>query len=181
MPERPQSTPPPPPAPAGRSGGRGRAGLRLAASLGVGLLPGPAGTYGSLLTWLLAGAWLAGGGVALAGPWYGLVLLAAAALAVAVAEAALRRGVFGPGHDPGQIVIDEMAGQLVALYGVGRLGWEFAAALLAFRLFDIAKPWPVNVSQRLPGGWGVVVDDLLAGLYALGLVRLAVLCSTWWG
>jgi phosphatidylglycerophosphatase A len=165
----------------GKTGKAGDAWLRLAASLGVGLLPGPAGTYGSLLTWALAGAWLAGGGPALAGPWYGLALLAAAGLALAVSEAALRRRVFGPGHDPGQIVIDEMAGQLVALYGVGSLGWDFVAGLLAFRLFDIAKPWPVNVSQGLPGGWGVVVDDLLAGLYALGLVRLAVLCSTWPG
>lgn len=162
----------------GPAGGRW---LRLAASLGVGLLPGPAGTYGSLLTCGLAWAWLAGGGAPLAGPWYGLALLAAAALAVAVAEAALRRGVFGPGHDPGQIVIDEMAGQLVALYGVASLGWEFLAGLLAFRLFDIAKPWPVGASQRLPGGWGVVADDLLAGLYALGLVRFAVFCSAWWG
>jgi phosphatidylglycerophosphatase A len=141
----------------------------------VGLLPGPAGTYGSLLTCALAGAWLAAGGAALAGPWYGLALLGAAALAVAISEAALRGRVFGPGHDPGQIVIDEMAGQLVALYGVGSLGWEMLAGFLAFRFFDIAKPWPVGVSQRLPGGWGVVVDDLLAGLYALALVRLLAL------
>jgi phosphatidylglycerophosphatase A len=147
----------------------------------VGLLPGPTGTYGSLLTCLLAWAWLAEGGRPLFGLWYLLALLGAAALAVAVSEAALRREVFGPRYDPGQIVIDEMAGQLVALYGVSTLGWEILAGFLAFRLFDIAKPWPAHSSQALPGGWGVTADDLLAGIYALALVRLAVLCSTWWG
>lgn len=154
----------------------GHAWLRALVTLGVGLLPGPQGTYASLLTAGLAWAWLDRGGAPLAGAWYGLVCLALAALAVASSQAALNRRVFGPAHDPGAIVIDEAAGMLLALYGLAAPGWPLLAGLAAFRLFDIAKPWPVGASQRLPGGWGIVADDLLAGLYALGVVRLV----GWW-
>lgn len=146
--------------------------LRLLVTLGVGLLPGPQGTYASALVAALAWAWLAQGGPPLSGPWYGLLCLGLAVLAVASSQAALNRRIFGSTHDPGAIVIDEAAGMLLALYGLAAPGWPLLAALAAFRLFDIAKPWPVGWSQRLPGGWGVVADDLLAGLYALGVVRL---------
>lgn len=146
------------------------------ASLGVGLLPGPQGTYASVLVAGLAALWLALGGGPLLGPGYWLGALMLAALAVAVSEAAWRLKVFGPEHDPGQIVIDEAAGMVLALHGCTHPGWLWLAALLAFRFFDILKPWPVGWSQRLPGGWGIVVDDLLAGLYALGVVKLL----GWW-
>ncbi len=160
-----------------KQGARDR-GLRFMASLGVGLLPGPQGTYASLATCAAALAWLAAGGAPLAGPWYAALVLAMSAASVAVAQAAVKRRVFGQSEDPGQIVIDESAGQLLALYGVAHPGWEMLAALAAFRFFDIAKPWPVNASQRLPGGWGVTADDFLAGLYALALVRLL---ASWLG
>ncbi|MFH1033727.1 MAG: phosphatidylglycerophosphatase A [Pseudomonadota bacterium] len=151
---------------------RGHQGLRLLVTLGVGLWPGAPGTYASILVAVLAWAWLILGGAPLAGPWYGLAGLGLTGLAVASADRAVRLGILGPDPDPGAIVIDEAVGMLLALYGCASPGWPLWAALAAFRVFDIAKPWPVGWSQRLPGGWGIVADDVLAGLYALAVARL---------
>lgn len=153
--------------------------LRYLTSLGVGLLPGPRGTWGSALTWAAAMLYLEWTAAPLAGWWYGTVTAAVAALAIASSDAAVRRGVFGPSHDPGRIVIDEAAGMLVALYGTQSLGPAAVLAFILFRLFDIFKPFPVGRSQRLPGGWGVVIDDLLAGLYAWATVQLVFYCWPW--
>jgi phosphatidylglycerophosphatase A len=72
-------------------------------------------------------------------------------------------------HDPGFVVIDEVAGQWIALLGC-RADWRNALlALILFRLFDIAKPFPARQLERLPEGWGIVFDDVAAGLYALGV------------
>jgi phosphatidylglycerophosphatase A len=74
--------------------------------------------------------------------------------------------------DPQFVVIDEVAGQLVTLIAVP-LGWKsFLAGLILFRVFDILKPPPVRQLERLPEGIGIVVDDLGAGLYALGIMHL---------
>lgn len=75
-------------------------------------------------------------------------------------------------HDPGFAVIDEVVGQWIALLG-GRATWQHALlALLLFRLFDIFKPFPVRHLERLPEGWGIVFDDVAAGLYAWGVMWL---------
>ncbi len=146
--------------------------LKWLLSMGVGLLPGPRGTYGSILIAGLAAGWLAAGGGALSGVWYlGLVALVSA-LTLAAGQAALKRRVFGTEPDPGRIVLDEAAGMLLALYGLSTLDWRLLAAFCLFRIFDILKPFPVGISQRLPGAWGVLLDDLLAGLYALAGWRL---------
>ena len=85
--------------------------------------------------------------------------------ATAVARAAGRK-------DPQWVVIDETAGQLIALIGVP-LAWKtFLAGLILFRLFDILKPPPVRQLERLPEGTGIMMDDVAAGLYALGIVHL---------
>lgn len=71
--------------------------------------------------------------------------------------------------DPSCVVVDELWGQWIALLPLGATEplWIIPAFLL-FRLFDIAKPWPVRASERwLPGGWGIMIDDGLAGLYAM--------------
>jgi len=71
-------------------------------------------------------------------------------------------------------VIDEVAGQLVALIGV-QFAWKtFLASLILFRVFDILKPPPVRQLEDLPEGFGIVVDDLAAGLYALICMHLLV-------
>lgn len=71
--------------------------------------------------------------------------------------------------DPSEVVIDELAGMWIALLATSTLlGW--GVAFLAFRLFDILKPFPANVAESLPEGWGIMTDDLVAGGYALAVV-----------
>lgn len=79
--------------------------------------------------------------------------------------------------DPGFVVIDEVAGQWIAL-ALARV--ELGHALLGlvlFRVFDITKPWPVRRLEELPGGWGIMLDDVAAGVCAL-LVLLVI--QVWW-
>ncbi len=74
--------------------------------------------------------------------------------------------------DPGYVVIDEVIGQWIALLGSSADWRHGLIALVLFRLFDITKPFPVRQLERLPGGWGIVFDDVAAGLYALGVASL---------
>ena len=68
--------------------------------------------------------------------------------------------------DPGLVVVDEVLGQWVTLWGVSSLkAGSFVAAFLLFRLFDIWKPWPVRQMEQLPRGYGIVADDIAAGIY----------------
>lgn len=79
--------------------------------------------------------------------------------------------------DPGQVVVDELLGQWIAVMPLGASGtaWELLAAFILFRTLDIAKPWPIRASENwLPGGYGVMLDDLLAGLGAAGLLWLGL-------
>lgn len=78
------------------------------------------------------------------------------------------------GRDPSQVTIDEVAGQWVALLFLPAGWFTVLLGFVAFRFFDIVKPEPVNLSQNLPGGWGVMVDDLLAGVYANLSVRIVL-------
>jgi phosphatidylglycerophosphatase A len=65
------------------------------------------------------------------------------------------------------VVVDEVIGQWIALAGARALNWKsYLAAFALFRLFDIWKPAPVRQLERLPGGWGINADDVMAGLYA---------------
>ena len=74
--------------------------------------------------------------------------------------------------DPGFVVIDEVAGQWIALL-LCPINWRDAViAFVLFRLFDIIKPFPIRRIERLPGGWGIVFDDVGAGLYAWGVASL---------
>lgn len=77
--------------------------------------------------------------------------------------------------DAAEVVADETAGVclplIVALFATpGGQTWALAAAFVAFRFFDIAKPWPAKRLERVAGGWGVLLDDLVAGVYAAALV-----------
>ena len=74
--------------------------------------------------------------------------------------------------DPGHVVIDEVAGQLIALIAAP-LGWKsFLAGFILFRAFDIVKPPPVRQLEKLPEGTGIMVDDVGAGVYALIVLQL---------
>ncbi len=76
--------------------------------------------------------------------------------------------------DPGQVVLDEFCGMFVATWQLESLSWIFLAFVL-FRIFDIGKPFLIRRVQELPDGWGVVLDDLLAGLAARAIIALIML------
>ena len=97
-----------------------------------------------------------------------LLILACTALAVwSAGEAELSLG-----HDAKPIVIDEVVGQSLALLFVPHGPLAFLAAFVLFRVFDVWKPLGAREIQRLPGGWGVVADDVVAGLTACGAFHL---------
>ncbi len=126
--------------------------------------PGTAGTLGAIpLAWALS--WLA----------YPAQLAAIAALFAISLPAAQRAGEYWGVADASPIVIDEVVGYLVAMAFVP---WSWPAALwgfLLFRLFDVLKPWPASAFDRVKNGFGVVMDDVAAGVFAgAGLLFLAV-------
>lgn len=138
---------------------------------GTGLLrPGP-GTWGSAaacLLWFAAGVKSRGARGEL--NW---ITLAAIVSALAVGVAASTRVERESGRkDPGHVVIDEAAGQWTALLFSPPDLRLMVAAFLLFRAFDILKPWPARSLEKLPGGWGIMFDDVAAGLYALVAVQL---------
>jgi len=145
---------------------RSRVARALATWFGCGLVPkapGTAGSIGAIPLYLLA-ARAGQGGVAAAA----VVTTAVGTWAASVVAREL--GV----KDPQLVVIDEVAGMLVTMLPVRHPGWPaVAAGLVAFRLFDIVKPWPARSLERLPGGWGIVMDDIAAGVY--GAAVMAVL------
>ena len=75
-------------------------------------------------------------------------------------------------EDPQFVVIDEVAGQWIALLACPIDWYHPLIALVLFRLFDITKPFPARQLESLPGGWGIVFDDVAAGLYAWGVAAL---------
>ncbi|MCK4956120.1 MAG: phosphatidylglycerophosphatase A [Candidatus Cloacimonetes bacterium] len=78
------------------------------------------------------------------------------------------------GHDNGKIVIDEFLGYMIAVLFLPKTIWIIIGAFILFRFFDIIKPEPVNMLQKLPKGWGVMVDDLMAGVYANLVLQIIV-------
>lgn len=150
-----------------------RAALLLATALGVGWIPAAPATAASFLVAVLL-AVLAHLAPASIGPLVlGVAILVLTPIAVWASGEAERE----LGTDAHPIVIDEVAGMLVSVWGIARLlqphPWLFlAAAFLLFRLFDILKPLGIARTQALPGGYGVVVDDLLAGVAANVALRI---------
>jgi phosphatidylglycerophosphatase A len=145
----------------------GRLAVILSSGLGLGYIPVAPGTFGTL--WGVLLFYLAR---RLPFPWFlsGTVLFFL--FAVWVAHGAEKK--LG-GHDSQIIVIDEVAGYLVTVLGLS-FSWPIAiAGFLLFRCFDIVKPFPVRwADRRVSGGLGVVLDDILAGVYANILLRLAI-------
>jgi phosphatidylglycerophosphatase A len=137
--------------------------LAVATFFWTGKLPVAPGTWGSLAAVLLYAALLTGVSTA------ALAAIALGVAAVGIASSTAAERLLGK-HDPGEVVVDEVAGQLIALLLVhhfGLVGLEtLVVAFLAFRVFDVLKPYPCYQLQSLPGGWGVMCDDLVAGVYA---------------
>ncbi len=81
------------------------------------------------------------------------------------------------GKDSNRIVIDEVAGMCCTLLFVPHQ-WQYAlAGFVLFRFFDIGKPLYISIAEKLPGGWGVMIDDVVAGIYANLLLQLVVLAN----
>ncbi len=136
----------------------------LATWFGAGLLPKAPGTWGSLAALPLGWA------IQYFTGWAGLAVAALVVFLVGIwaADAYAKRGA---DPDPGEIVIDEVAGQWLALLPAMGSPVFYLAGFLLFRLFDIWKPWPIRtVERRLKGGLGVMADDILAGLIAAALL-----------
>ena len=79
------------------------------------------------------------------------------------------------GQDPSQVVVDEMVGFWIALFALPRSLILVAIGFFLFRFFDIWKPFPIRRTERLREGWGIMVDDALAGIYTNVLLQLALI------
>lgn len=123
-------------------------------------MPGTWGTLAALpLWWLLQHL----------NPW-GYVLALAVLTAASIGITGLAQKYLGPDHP--SIVLDEVVGLLAALAWVP-LSWPWVlTGFILFRLLDIGKPFPIKYCERLPGGWGVTLDDLAAGVMARGLLEV---------
>lgn len=144
---------------------------KIATLFSIGRVPLVPGTLASAAA-LPVGWWLA-----VIGGWMTL-LAAATAITLLGIWACGRQAKLAGIDDPPECVIDEAAGQwfgLVPVAYIGKLDTVLALflAFLLFRVFDILKPWPISRLERLPGGLGIMADDVLAGLVAGGLVAAA--------
>ncbi|MBK9188099.1 MAG: phosphatidylglycerophosphatase A [Phycisphaerales bacterium] len=156
-------------------------GVRLITVFGLGLVRPAPGTFGSLppvfLAWVLFLALPAASAPAAITITMLLVLVVFSLACIMQGDAAEARF---RAKDPSSVVADETAGQCIPLLflpGAALANPTLAAftlvfAFLCFRAFDIIKPWPANQLQRLPSGWGILIDDLFAGLYAAVLVQV---------
>lgn len=159
---------------------------RFATLFGLGeIAPFAPGTFGSAVAIPVAWAahWLGGF------PAFAFLLIVAVAVGYAACDRFLAENYE---EDPGEVIADEFAGQLVALlplsFGLWIVGapdhvfpWPgWVGGFVLFRLFDILKPPPVSTAERLPGAWGVMADDLVAGALAAIVVVLAAAVAHGW-
>ena len=144
-----------------------RLATAVATGLGSGYAPVAPGTAGSLV------------GLALFWPVHHLPLVGQVVATVLVfalgvaasARVARRLGI----EDPGLVVADEVVGMWVSLLGLPLTGVTAVAGFVLFRVFDVFKPYPARDLEHLPGGWGIMCDDVMAGIYANLLLRAGLL------
>lgn len=139
----------------------------VATFFGSGLAPGMPGTVGSLAS-LLVWAPLVWFEV----PWWVRLVAAVAFFAIGVPATARTAKALGK-DDPKEVVIDEVVGQGLALLLAASSVLSLVVGFALFRFFDILKPWPVSWADRRHDAVGVMLDDVLAGLYALALLTAA--------
>jgi phosphatidylglycerophosphatase A len=139
-----------------------RLALTLATFFGCGYFPFGPGTVGSLAALAIAVLFHHFWGIERLG-----ILAAVLLLLLPAIWSATQTERIVEKEDPGIVVVDEVLGQWLALAGATVWNWKtYLAAFALFRLFDIWKPQPVRAAEALPGGTGIVTDDLVAGLYA---------------
>lgn len=141
----------------------------VATFFGAGRLhPGP-GSWGSAATVLLW--WALSRWIAVDWQVYVAILLAAFVVAIGIPAATQAARASGL-KDPQFVVIDEVAGQLITLIAAPVTWKTLLAGFILFRGFDIVKPPPVRQLEQLPEGWGIVLDDVAAGVYALIVMQV---------
>jgi len=144
--------------------------------LGLGYAPVASGTFGSagavaiaLLCWIILA------GMDMVSPTFSIIMVVFTLLSTLGCgywgNWAIQNFAAKKAGDPGMVVLDEYAGQWIALVALPMVGWQqvlviFAVQFFLFRLFDVFKPPPANWLEKLPAGWGIVADDLAAGIYA---------------
>ncbi|ANM29095.1 hypothetical protein ABI59_05005 [Acidobacteria bacterium Mor1] len=140
--------------------------LVIATGFGTGYAPIASGTFGSLPGLLF---------IALLNPLGWIPAVAGTVVVTLVGIWAAERASRAWGQeDPGRVVADEIAGQMVTLLFVPITPWTLIAGFLLFRLFDIVKPPPARQFEKLHGGVGIMADDLMAGVYANLVLQLAL-------
>ncbi len=141
-------------------------GILLATWFGSGYLPKAPGTWGSLAA--LPFAW----GIVQFGGYWALGIATAVVFVIGLWASKIYMDMTGA-HDPGAIVIDEVAGQWIVLLAAPLDPTAYALGFILFRLFDVTKPWPISWADRNIGGaMGVMMDDVLAGFAGLGVYYL---------
>ena len=143
---------------------RTRAAWVLATWFGCGLspvAPGTCGAVGTLPRYFLVRR---GGNLAVLAAALAITAIGVWASNVVVADSGEK--------DPQRIVIDESAGVLLALAAAPMTTRGWLAALVLFRLFDITKPFPARRLEKLPAGWGVMMDDIAAGVWAVAVIAV---------
>ena len=144
----------------------------IATFFGVGYFPVAPGTLTSLIVVLLYKFYLH----SLSWPFYLLLLFFLFSVGVFTST---KYSLEIKKHDPQRIVIDEAFGQLLVLFQIGKswgTGWlPLLSCFLLFRIFDIIKPFPIKKVETLPDGWGIVMDDLVAAVYAGVIINLYLL------
>ena len=126
------------------------------------------GTWGTIPAWLIAWFLIQGDPLYL---WVAAILTTI----LSVAFASLAEPLLG--HDARKIVIDEWAGMFISLLFVPYSLQMYAAAFVAFRVFDVVKIWPARQLESLPGGLGVTLDDVAAGVHTLLFVQIVILVT----
>jgi phosphatidylglycerophosphatase A len=150
--------------------------LALAIStFGVGYLPLAPGTWGSLVA---VGIFLGFTQVFKGNALVAVVLVSIVVLTFAGIWAASRTEALANRKDPSKVVVDEVAGQLISLFPLTLFTqWSIVAVIISFilfRFFDIVKPYPARRLEALKGGFGIMCDDLIAGVYAAAITSIIV-------
>lgn len=131
-------------------------------------VPGTVGSLGGVLVYLALVHW--NFGPVFSAAWIIILIMGS----IWVAERAEK--IFG-GKDPGKVVIDEVAGMAVTLYQIP-FSWKWVAAgFVLFRILDVVKPFPARQCERLKGGLGIVLDDVVSGFYAWLLLWAIILLT----
>jgi len=140
----------------------------LATVFGVGYLPVAPGTWATAVGVVIA--YFLGNNL----PAYSILLLVLLILGI-MASGVVEKLVSK--KDPGIVVIDEVVGVMIALWGLPLLWSVMICGFFLFRAFDMFKIYPINKLEAQPGGWGIMLDDCMAGVYTNIILRIALRCA----